>query len=85
MDLRRLQFASSGLSLTRPLAPSARRSRAEGRLHGVVLVGVRRKPDPKKEFEKTVATFSAMFHERLRVWQATENGFADFVSQSLAP
>jgi hypothetical protein len=47
----------------------------------IVMVGVSRIP----EFEKTVATYSAMFHERLRVWQATANGFADFVSHSLAP
>lgn len=51
----------------------------------VIMVGVHKRPDPKEEFRNMIATYQAMFHKRLTVWRATENGFSDFVSQSLVP
>jgi hypothetical protein len=53
----------------------------------VVLVSVRRPPSAgvQDQFAATVETYRAMFHERLQVWRATENGFVDFVSTGIAP
>lgn len=43
----------------------------------VVLVD--RGPTSDAPFQRAVQTYSIMFERRLRVWEATPNGFADFV------
>ncbi len=51
----------------------------------IVLVGVKDAIDPGSvaTFDSTVATYQGMFDTRLTVWEATKNGFADFVSTSI--